>query len=384
MEFQESDEHRALRKAVRAIADKFGPQYYVNQVETGQTCDELWKAMGDAGYLGVNLPEEYGGGGAGMVELAIVIEESAAAGCPLLLLLVAVAISGEVIAEFGTAAQREEWLPRIATGATKVVFAITEPNAGSNTHKLSTTARRDGDDWVINGTKYYISGVDNADAILVVTATGRDEATGRAELTLFLVPTDAPGLIVNELPVALKLPERQFTLFFDDVRLPASAVVGDVGKGFQQVFHGLNPERITGAAVCVGIARHALKQAADYATTRVVWDVPIATHQAVAHPLAKALIETELAALMTYKAAWLHDQGLPAGSVSNMAKYAAAEAALAAVDSAMQTHGGNGLSVEYGLLPYWGLARLLRTAPVSREMVLNFVSQHDLGLPRSY
>jgi alkylation response protein AidB-like acyl-CoA dehydrogenase len=384
MEFHETDEHRALREAVRTMTAKFGSQYYVSQVEAGLTCDELWKAFGDAGYLGVNLPEEYGGGGAGLVELAIVIEESAAGGCPLLLLLVAVAISGEVIAEFGTQAQKDEWLPKIADGSSKVVFAITEPNAGSNTHKLSTTARRDGDDWVINGTKYYISGVDNADAILVVTSTGRHEETGRAELTLFLVPTDAPGLVCQELPVALKLPERQFTLFFDDVRLPASAVVGDVGKGFQQVFHGLNPERITGAAVCVGIARHALKQAADYAQTRVVWDVPIATHQAVAHPLAKALIETELAALMTYKAAWLHDQGLPAGSVSNMAKYAAAEAALAAVDSAMQTHGGNGLSVEYGLLPYWGLARLLRTAPVSREMVLNFVAQHDLGLPRSY
>jgi hypothetical protein len=184
--------------------------------------------------------------------------------------------------------------------------------------------------------------------------------------------------------VALKLPERQFTLFFDDVRVPASAVVGDVGRGFQQVFHGLNPERITGAAVCVGVARHVLGQAADYARSRVVWDVPIATHQAVAHPLAKARIETELAALMTYKAAWLHDRGLPAGSESNMAKYAAAEAALDAVDAAIQTHGGNGLSTEYGLLPYWGMARLLRTAPVSREMILNFVAQHDLGLPRSY
>jgi alkylation response protein AidB-like acyl-CoA dehydrogenase len=183
MEFHETDEHRALREAVRTMTAKFGSQYYVNQVETGQTCDELWKAFGDAGYLGVNLPEEYGGGGAGLVELAIVIEESAAGGCPLLLLLVAVAISGEVIAEFGSPAQREEWLPRIAGGSTKVVFAITEPNAGSNTHKLSTTARRDGDDWVLNGTKYYISGVDNADAILVVTATGRDEQTGRAELT---------------------------------------------------------------------------------------------------------------------------------------------------------------------------------------------------------
>ncbi|HEY2831512.1 MAG TPA: acyl-CoA dehydrogenase family protein [Sporichthyaceae bacterium] len=384
MEFQETDEHRALREAVRTITAKFGSQYYVANAEAGQPCDEHWAAIGDAGFLGVNLPEEYGGGGAGMVELAMVLEESAAAGCPLLLLLVAVAISGEVIAEFGSAEQRAYWLPRIASGRSKVVFAITEPDAGSNTHRLSTTAHRDADDWLINGTKYYISGVDGAEAILVVTATGRDERTGRGELTLFLVPTDAPGLTMTPLPVSAKLPEKQFTLFFDDVRVPAGAVVGDVGRGFQQVFHGLNPERITGAALCVGVARHVLRQASDYAQTRVVWDLPIATHQAVAHPLAKAYIETELAALMTYKAAWLHDQGLPAGSESNMAKYAAAEAALAAVDAAIQTHGGNGLSTEYGLLPYWGLARLLRIAPVSREMILNFVAQHDLALPRSY
>ena len=198
------------------------------------------------------------------------------------------------------------------------------------------------------------------------------------------VVTRSPGLTATALPVSAKLPEKQFVLHFDDLRVPADALVGEEGKGFQQVFHGLNPERITGAAVCVGVARHALAQAASYAATRVVWDVPIGSHQGVSHPLAKAMIETELAALMTAKAAWLHDEGLPAGEASNMAKYAAAEAAGAAVEAAIQTHGGNGLATEYGLLPYWGIARLLRIAPVSREMVLNFVAQHSLGLSRSY
>jgi alkylation response protein AidB-like acyl-CoA dehydrogenase len=384
MEFQETDEHRALREAVRTITAKFGPQYYVANAEAGTPCEEHWAAVGDAGFLGVNLPEEYGGGGAGMVELAMVLEESAAAGCPLLLLLVAVAISGEVIAEFGSAEQRAYWLPRIASGRSKVVFAITEPDAGSNSHRLATTARRDGDDWLINGTKYYISGVDGAEAILVVTATGRDEVTGRGELTLFLVPTDAPGLTMTPLPVSAKLPEKQFTLFFDNVRVPAAAVVGDVGRGFQQVFHGLNPERITGAAMCIGVGRYALDRAARYANDRAVWGKPIGTHQGVAHPLAKAKIEIDLAALMTTKAAWLHDQGLPAGSAANMAKYAAAEASIAALDAAIQTHGGNGVSTEFGLIPYWGMARLLRIAPVNREMILNYVAQHDLGLPKSY
>jgi alkylation response protein AidB-like acyl-CoA dehydrogenase len=198
------------------------------------------------------------------------------------------------------------------------------------------------------------------------------------------VDTDAPGLVKQPLPVSVMLPERQFTLHFDDVRVSRDRLVGVDGEGFAQIFHGLNPERVTGAAVCVGIGRYALKKAAEYAKTRVVWEQPIGAHQGVSHALAKAKIEVELAALMTARAAWLHDHGEPAGEAANMAKYAAAEAALAAVDAAIQTHGGNGLAVEYGLVPFWGLARLLRIAPVNREMILNYVAQHSLGLPRSY
>jgi hypothetical protein len=211
-----------------------------------------------------------------------------------------------------------------------------------------------------------------------------DEVTGHGLLSLFLVPTDAPGLVKQPLPVAAALPERQYTLHFDDVRLPAEQLVGEENKGFSQVFHGLNPERITGAALCVGVGRYALNRAAEYASSRAVWGSPIGTHQGVAHPLAKAKIEVELAALMTAKAAWAHDNDVPAGEMANMAKYAAAEAALAAVDAAIQTHGGNGLSTEYGLVPLWGIARLLRIAPVNREMILNYVAQHSLGLPKSY
>jgi alkylation response protein AidB-like acyl-CoA dehydrogenase len=383
VDFVETDEHRDLRAAVGAVAAPFGGDYYVRHARAGQECTELWHALGDAGFIGVNIPEEHGGGGGGLVELSLVIEEAAAAGAPMLLLLVTAAISAEVIAEYGSDEQRKAWLPRLATGRTKVVFAITEPEAGSNTHRLATNARREGDEWVLNGEKYYISGVDDAEALLLVARTGREDS-GNAKLSLFLVPTDAPGLTATRLPVDVMLPESQFTLHLDDVRVPADALVGEEGQGFRQVFHGLNPERITGAALCVGIARYALDRAARYATDRQVWDRPIGAHQGVAHPLAQAKIETELAALMTQKAAWLHDQGLPAGEASNMAKYAAAEAALAALDAAVQTHGGNGVSQEFGLLPYWGLARLLRIAPVNREMILNFVAQHSLGLPRSY
>lgn len=383
MDFVESGEHRDLRAAVASIAEPFGGTYYAEHARANEPCTELWNALGEAGFVGVNVPEEYGGGGGGLVELSLVCEEIATQGAPILLLLVSAAISAEVLAEYGSDEQRKQWLPRLANGRSRVVFAITEPGAGSNTQQLATNAHRDGNEWVVNGEKYYISGVDEAEAILLVARTGRDEH-GNGRLSLFLVPTDAPGLTRSRLPVDVPLPEKQFTLHFDDVRLPASALVGDEGQGFRQVFHGLNPERITGAALGVGIARYALGRAARYATEREVWGRPIGAHQGVAHPLAEARIETELAALMTQKAAWLHDQNLPAGETSNVAKYAAVEAALHAIDAAIQTHGGNGVSSEFGLLPYWGLARLLRIAPVNREMILNHVAQHGLGLPRSY
>jgi alkylation response protein AidB-like acyl-CoA dehydrogenase len=378
VDFAESPEHRELRHAVGAVTDKYGADYFSERSVAHEPTDELWKDLAHHGFIGINFPEKYGGGGAGLIELAIVCEETAAHGCPLLLLLVSSAISGELLATYGSESQRREWLPRMATGESKVVFAITEPNAGSNTRQISTTAVRDGEDYLLNGTKYYISGVDEAGAMIVVTRTAPEK------LTLFLVPTDAPGLAKHRLPVGISVPEKQYTLHFDNVRLPADAIIGTEHEGFRQVFDGLNPERITGAAVCVGIGRHAVEKGAEYARTRTVWGPAIGSYQAISHPLAQAKIEVELAAMMTAKAAWLYDHGIPAGEAANMAKYAAADAAVAAVDHAIQVHGGNGLSTEYGLLPQWGLARLLRIAPVSREMILNYVAQHTLRLPRSY
>jgi alkylation response protein AidB-like acyl-CoA dehydrogenase len=378
MDFTEPTEHTDLRAAIGAVTDKYGPDYFAERAAAHEPTAELWQDLADHGFIGINFPQEYGGGGAGLTELAIVCEETAAHGCPLLLLLVSSAISGELLARYGTSEQRRQWLPRMASGDTKVVFAITEPDAGSNTRKISTSAERSGGDYVLNGTKYYISGIDEADALIVVVRSAPEK------LSLFLVPTDAPGLVKHPLPVGISVPEKQFTLHFDDVRVPAANLLGTEHDGFRQVFDGLNPERITGAAVCVGIGRHAVARGADYARTRSIWGPPIGTYQAIAHPLAQAKIEVELAAMMTAKAAWLYDQNMPAGEAANMAKYAAAEAAVSAVDHAIQVHGGNGLSLEYGLLPQWGLARLLRIAPVSREMILNYVAQHSLELPRSY
>jgi len=378
MDFREPSEHSDLRAAVAAITDKYGPSYFAERATAHEPTDELWKDLAEHGFIGINFPEEFGGGGGGMAELAIVCEETAARGCPLLLMLVSSAISGELLSRYGNSEQQKEWLPRMASGDTKVVFAITEPDAGSNTRQIATTAVRDGGDYVINGTKYYISGVDEAGALIVVTRTAPER------LSLFLVPTDAPGLVKHRLPVGINLPEKQFTLHFDNVRVPAANLIGVEHEGFKQVFDGLNPERITGAAVCVGIGRHVVEKAADYARQRSVWGPPIGTYQAIAHPLAKAKIEVDMAALATSRAAWLFDNQLPAGEASNIAKYLAAEAAVAAADHAIQLHGGNGISAEYGLLPQWGLARLLQIAPVSREMILNYVAQHSLNLPRSY
>ncbi|MFD4639153.1 acyl-CoA dehydrogenase family protein [Lentzea sp. NPDC058436] len=379
MSFVESEERIALRRAVAEFGAKYGHEYFTAKARAGEKTTELWEEAGKLGYLGVAVPEEYGGGGGGIGDLAAVCEELAAAGCPLLLMVVSPAICATVIARFGTDEQKSKWLPGFADGTLKMAFAITEPDAGSNSHKLRTNVRRDGDDWVLKGGKTYISGVDEVDAVLVVAI----QKTGPV---LVVVPTDAEGFTWQEIDMDLFMPEKQFTLFFDDVRLPSDAVVGSPDQGLMQIFAGLNPERIMGASMGTGSARLAIAKAVSYAQQRTVWDTPIGAHQGLAHPLAKVHVEVELARLMTQKAAALYDSGRDkeAGEAANMAKYAAGEAIAAAVDQAIQIHGGNGLSREYGLASMLASSRLSRIAPVSREMVLNFVAQNSLKLPRSY
>lgn len=383
MDFIESDEQQMLRETVAKVAGDFGHDYFLEQVRSGGKAEELWAALSTAGFTGINVPEPYGAG-QGMVELAIVTEETAAAGCPLLMFLVSPAICGEIIARFGSDDQQRRWLPGLGSGEEKMAFAITEPDAGSNSHRISTVATRDGSGWRLTGTKYYISGVDEAENLLVVARSGVDELSGRGELTLFVVPTSAAGLSRDLIDVQVTSTEKQFTLFFDDVAVSDEDRIGPVGGALRPLFLGLNPERIIAAATCNGIGRHVLAKAATYANEREVWGVPIGSHQGVAHPLAEASIALECARLMTTKAAWAFDAGLDAGDVANMAKVASADAALLAVDRAMQAHGGNGMATEYGLATLWGLARLLKVAPVSREMILNHHATHVLGLPRSY
>jgi alkylation response protein AidB-like acyl-CoA dehydrogenase len=299
--------------------------------------------------------------------------------------VVSPAICGTIITKYGTDEQKRRWLPGICDGTGTMAFAITEPDAGTNTHNITTTARRDGDEWVLNGRKIYISGVDEADNVLVV-ARAEDARTGKVKPVLFVVPTDSPGFEYSHIPMEIVSPELQFQVFIDDVRLPSDAVVGDEDGGLAQLFSGLNPERIMAASFSTGLARYAIGKATAYAKERTVFQGAIGSHQAVAHPLAQVHIETEMARLMTQKAAALFDAGdeFGAGEAANMAKYAAAEAACNAADAAVQTHGGNGITQEYGVAGLLVATRAGRIAPVSREMILNFVAMHSLGLPKSY
>ncbi|MBT2466638.1 acyl-CoA dehydrogenase [Streptomyces sp. ISL-66] len=381
----ESEEHKALRAAVAALGRRYGREYLARVAREGGHPDELWADAAKLGYLGVNLPEEYGGGGGGIAELSIVLEELGAAGCPLLMMVVSPAICGTVIARFGTEAQKRAWLPGLADGTRTMAFGITEPDAGSNSHRITTTARRDGDAWVLTGRKVFISGVDIADATLIVGRT-EDARTGRLKPCLFIVPRDTPGFTRSVIDMELQAAEKQFELVLDEVRLPSSALVGDEDAGLLQLFAGLNPERVMTAAFAIGMGRYALAKAVDYAKTRQVWKEPIGAHQAIAHPLATAHIELELARLMMQKAARLYDAGddMGAGEAANMAKYAAGEACVRAVDQAVHTLGGNGLTREYGLAALIVASRVARIAPVSREMILNFISHQTLGLPKSY
>jgi alkylation response protein AidB-like acyl-CoA dehydrogenase len=376
--FTEPEERVALREAVKKLASKYGHEFVAKQAAEGGKMTEMWLEMGRNGFLGVNIPEEYGGGGGGMSDLAAVLEEASAAGAPLLMMVVSPAICGSIITRCGTEEQKKRWLPGIADGSLLMAFGITEADAGSNSHKITTTAAKDGDGWVLNGQKTFISGVDEADSVLIVART-EDAKTGKLKPALFVMPTDAEGFTKQPIPMAWQAPEKQFTLFLDNVRLPADALVGDEDGGLWQLFAGLNPERIMGAALSNGMARFALEKAVAYAKDRSVWkDQPIGSHQGIAHPLAKVKIELEQSRLLQQKAAALYDAGddFAAGEYANILTFAS--------DVAVHTHGGNGLTVEYGLGNMLVAARLGRIAPVSREMILNFVAMHSLGLPKSY
>lgn len=383
-QLHDSEEDRALRDVVGSIARSFGPDYYQQQVDDGLNAQELWSALGENGFLGVHIPEAYGGGGRGLREIAIVTEETAMAGVPALSIIFSAGVLGTVLERSASEEQKRRWLPDLASGAKRFSFAITEPDAGCNAHRIATTATRDGDKYILNGQKYYITGMESASMVMVVARTSVDDATGRGRLSVFMVDADAPGLSRTQIRTVMNQPEKSWQVFFDNVEVPVENLIGEEGRGLAVAFTGLNTERILASSICTGIGRYALAKAVAYANDRVVWGQPIGAHQAVAHPLASAYIHLKSAIAMTDQACRVYDTGAEVGPLANVAKYLGAEAGLQALDAAIGVHGGNGVSMEYQLANYFFIVRMLNMGPVSKEMILNFVAEHTLGLPKSY
>jgi alkylation response protein AidB-like acyl-CoA dehydrogenase len=376
-------EEAELRASVYGIVAKFGNDYYTRCSDTLQPPTELWDELAASGFVGVNLPEAYGGGGMGLSAMSIVAEEAAAAGCPQIMLMISPGIVGSLLTRHATEEQKQRWLAPMAAGRVRIAFAITEPDAGSNSHHITTTARRDGDTYYISGQKTFITAADQTDALLVVARTGTDPS-GRAQLSLFLVDREAVGIEMHRIPMTFEITEKSFTVFFDNVAVRSDRLVGGEGKGLRVAFDGMNPERVIIASICNGIGRYAMEKAVSYARERQVWSVPIGAHQGVAHPLAEAKIALESARLMTRHAAAGYDAGIDAGEASNMAKFLAAEAATRCVDQAIEVHGGSGFTREVALANMYEFVRLFKTVPITRAMILNHIAQHSLGLPKSY
>ncbi|HEV8675347.1 MAG TPA: acyl-CoA dehydrogenase family protein [Methylomirabilota bacterium] len=397
LDFELSDEQKLLQAATRELLKRFEPrrkEFRELMHAERRYPQELWDALAEMGFMGSLVPEEYGGSGLGLTGLVLGLEELASAGFGSSTLMVLTGMDALCILRNGSEALKRRFLPAIATGQLKLCFAITEPDAGSNSFRISTRAERQGDHYEITGSKVFITGVDATDYLLLVTRTTAYPQVRARQLpkahgfSLFLVPTDAPGLEKRKLPMRGIEGHNQFLLFFDRVRVPAENLVGHEDRGAEALFNSLNPERILAAASSCGTVAWLLHRACEYARERKVFgDRPIGSYQGLAHPLAEARIELDAVRLLTYRAAWAFDRGAPppvVGTYANMAKYMAAELGVKAADRAIETLGGYGFSEEYEIIHAWEGTRLLRTAPISREMILNYVAEHVLELPRSY
>ena len=395
LDFALSDEQKLVRNSVREMLQQFIPRRaeFREMGREGKFPEELWQAYAEMGLMGCLVPEKYGGNNMGLLALALGFEElTANAFSPGLLLVTA--MDSACILKNASEEQKQRFLPKIANGSLKLCFAVTEPNAGTNTFQVETFARRNGDSYLINGQKTFITGVDIADYMLLVARTttleelaeqGKPKSHG---MSLFLVETKSKGIEKTPINIPLSEELNQYQLFFDDLEVPADNLLGKEDNGAMAMFNSLNPERILAATICTGMAEYALTKAVNYAKERKVFkDTPIGAYQSIAHPLAEVKIDLEAARLMAYKAAWAFDNDvapLEVGKLANMAKFLGADLAIKAVDHAIETHGGLGFAEETGLINQWSGARLLKTAPVSREMILNYVAEWDLGLPRSY
>jgi acyl-CoA dehydrogenase len=387
--FEETQELEMIRETAREIASDYDDEYFL-EVSEDRDPTEFWNDCAEAGFLGAAIPQEYGGEGMGFWELSAIVEELCANGClgAEMLFVVNVCFGGITLTENGSEAQKEEWLPGICDGDVNFAMALTEPDAGHNAPNMDTFAEEDGDEYVIDGTKQWISGVDVADQMLLVARTSpKDDSAKMQGVTLFLADPRDPNIEMRELDVGIPTPEKQFELSIDGYRAHEDDIIGTKGMGLYQLFDTVNPERLLGASGAIGVGKCAIERAVDYANEREVFDQPIGAHQGVQHPIADSWAKLQSAGLLTRKAAWMVDNEpdpKKTAEVSNMAKLRATEVGHEATDVALQTHGGNGFSREYTVIEMWKGSRLGKVAPGSTEMMRNHVAEHTLGLPRSY
>ncbi|KQY50069.1 MULTISPECIES: acyl-CoA dehydrogenase family protein [unclassified Nocardioides] len=388
MDFELSEDQQTIRKAVAELSAKFDDQYWMEKDEAHEFPSEFYQAFADGGWLGITTPEEYGGHGFGITEASLLLEEVAASGAGMNgASSMHLSIFGmHPVIVHGSEEMKKENLPRIVNGDLHVCFGVTEPGAGLDTTRITTFAKRDGSDYVVNGKKVWISKAMESEKILLLTRSAKYEDSPKKTdgLTLFFTDLDRAHVDIRPIRKMGRNAVTSNELFIDDLRIPEEHRIGEEGQGFKYILDGLNPERCLVAAEALGIGRAALKRAVRYGNEREVFGRPIGMNQGIQFPLADSLARLDAAELILRKATWMYDKGLPCGREANTAKYLCADAGFQAADRALQTHGGMGYSEEYHVARYFREARLTKIAPLSQEMVLNYLGSHVLGLPRSY
>jgi len=388
MDFAFTPEQESIREAIGKICEKFGDDYWLRKDKEGGFPTELHQALARAGWLGIAMPEAYGGSGLGITEAAVMMQTIAASGAGFSgASAVHMNIFGlNPVVVFGTDEQKRRMLPGLIDGRERSCFAVTEPNTGLNTTRLKTRAERKGDHYVVHGQKVWISTAQVAEKILLLARTTPIEDCPKPTfgLSLFYTDLDRSKVEIREIDKMGRKAVDSNQVFFDGMVIPAADRIGEEGKGFEYILHGMNPERILIAAESVGLGQCALRRATKYASERVVFDRPIGQNQGIQHPLAQNWMALEAANLMVFKAAWLYDQGKPCGAEANAAKYLSGEAGFEACTQAVMTHGGFGYAKEYHVERYLRESLVGRIAPVSPQLVMSFIAERVLGLPKSY
>ncbi|MFN0090545.1 MAG: acyl-CoA dehydrogenase family protein [Acidimicrobiales bacterium] len=388
MDFTPNPDHEAIREGIRTVCSKFPDTYWAEKDDKHEFPWEFYEEMAKGGWIGIAIPEEYGGGGQGITEASIVLEEVARSGAAMNgCSAIHLSIFGmNPVTKFGTEEQKRQYLTAVAEGSLHVAFGVTEPDAGTDTPSITTRARREGDNYVVRGRKVWTTKAPYCQKVLLlVRTTPREEVKRRTEgMTLLLADLQRPEVTITPIPKVGRNAVVSCEVVYDDLVVPVSDRIGEEGLGFTYLLDGINPERLLVASEALGIGKLSVERAVKYANERNVFGRPIGKNQGIAFPLAEAYSRLKGAELVLRQATWQYDQGMPCGEGANIAKWLCADAGFTAADQAMQTLGGFGYAKEYHIERYWREARLMRIAPISQEMILNYVTEHVLGLPRSY